>query len=420
MNIFGPLVLRFISLADQIFFAAANFLLTILLARYYSEIEFAAYGIGLSMALTIIGIQRHCYVVQNSILLPGILRNRASKVLGQQTIVWFALLVIEFAFFTILLLFCDNPFYQTIAGSTIACTLIYGQLDFDRMILIKHGKYWYSLLASTIFLALTIFLFFSVSHFNFSYYLILLFLGGYAALKFVCLIFVLGKPDFFWGWRLVRRDFKKNFISALSGVLGYSGHNHIPLFILGFLAAPVQAAAFVAMRGLTQPLMIIIRSLDVIDKNYFQINSAIKGKGIREVFFRQVSAYGILALLVVLILTVFGETISHLAYGEKYAVYSQILTGWAVIFSMSAISFPLETLIVKMGKLNTYNFHRIFAGITGSIVAFFLCVPYGAVGAVIACFIGWLISVACALWIVREVILLRTDTLNLRPLNQYE
>lgn len=400
----GQMSIRLISLADQILASAANLLLTITLARYYSETEFGAYGIGLSIALTLLGVQRNCYVVQNSLLHPKILQNRTSKVLGQQAIVWFVLLIIEFSVLTALLAFSNNSFYIIIAGSTILCSLVYAQLDFDRMILIKHDKYWYPLITSSLFFIINACLFFSAPHVHIKYYLVLLILGIYACLKFVCLLFILGKPDFFWGWRLVKRDFKKNFIGALAGIIGYSGHNHVPLIILGSIAAPVQAGAFVAMRGLMQPLQIIIRSLDVIDKNFFQINSGGNIDGMKKVFIRQVSVYGILALMVVLIMTVFGETISQFAYGEKYSVYNQVLMGWTLIFFMLVISMPMETVIVKLDKLNSYNLYRISAGITGSIVAYSLCGPYGAMGAVIACFIGWLVSGACALWMIREVI----------------
>ncbi len=404
MNKSRQLVIRFFSLSDQIFVSAANLLLTITLARYYSEIEFAAYGIGLSIALTLLGVQRNCYVVQNSLLHPSIMRNRTSKVLGQQAIVWFILLIIESMVLAALVIFSDNSFYLTISASTIVCSLIYAQMEFDRMILIKHDKYWYSVITSGTFFIFIAVLFFFAPKINIPYFFVLLILGGYVCLKFIFLLIALGRPHFFWGWRLVKRDFRKNFIGAISGIIGYSGHNHVPLFILGLVAAPAQVGAFVAMRGLLQPLQIIIRSFDVIDKNLFSIKSEGKVHGIREVFIRQVSVYGVLALVMVFIMAIFGETISYFAYGEKYSIFNQVLMGWTLISSMLVISLPMETVIVKLDKLNTYNFYRILAGITGSVVAFFLCGPFGAMGAVIACLIGWLVSCACAFWIVREII----------------
>ncbi len=396
--------IRAISLSDQIFFSAANFLLTIMLARFYSEVEFAAYGIGLSIALTLQGIQRNCYILQNSVLLPEILKGRISRVLGQQTIAWVFLAVLEGVVLAALVLFEANGFYVAIAISTIICSLIYAQLEFDRIAFIKHEKYWNPFIASLAFLALNAFLFWAVPTYGVSFQFTMLALGLYTLAKYIWLVSTLGLPDLFWGWRLIKRDFKKYFVSSVFGITGYAGHNHVPLFILGAVAAPIHAAAFVAMRGLMQPLQIIVRSMDIIDKNYFQMESAGTTKGMRSVMLRQIGLYGVLALGVMIAVLIFGEFIIGLAYGEKYAAFSIILTGWALIFSMLAISQPLETVIVKLGEINRYNTYRISAGILGTVLAFLLCPSLGAIGAVIACFGGWLISIACALWIVRPVL----------------
>lgn len=59
-----PMMIRVITLGDQCMFAAGNFLLTVLLARYYSDIDLAAYGIALSIALVLQGVQKNTYVIQ--------------------------------------------------------------------------------------------------------------------------------------------------------------------------------------------------------------------------------------------------------------------------------------------------------------------------------------------------------------------
>jgi len=420
MSVPRQYIVRFISLADQVVFSAATFLLMIMLARYYSEVELAGYGIGLSIALTLQGVLRNCYVIQNSIILPRILRNLTSKVLGQQTFIWGILLIVELAVLTMVLFFNGNSFYGAIVISTIACSLIYAQLDFDRIMLIKHEKYWSSFIASALYLTLNIILFFAIPQYNISFYMVMLILGVYAFLKFICLLFALGLPNLFWGWRLIKRDFKKHFISSISGSMGYFGHNHMPLIFLGFFEAPIQTAAFVAMRGLMQPLLVIVRSLDIIDKNLFQLITADnddKVAGMREVLIRQILIYGLLAFGVILFVTAFGDTIIQLVYGAKYAAYSHILTGWALVYFILAISFPLETMIVKLDKLKTYNFYRLAAGAIGAILAVFLCGPYGALGAVIACFVGFLVSIVCALWVVRDVLFWKNNELALNTVN---
>ena len=89
-----PLVVRMITLGDQVMFAAGNFMLTILLARYYSEKELAAYGMALSVALILQGVQRNTYVVQNSLLDFKIIKSRGRKILAEQLIALVPILVV--------------------------------------------------------------------------------------------------------------------------------------------------------------------------------------------------------------------------------------------------------------------------------------------------------------------------------------
>lgn len=397
------IVIRLITLGDQICFSVANFLLSIILARFYSEVELAAYVIGVSIALTIQGVQRNCYVVQNAVLAPEILRRRASRVLGQQLWAWMILICVEVAVSLAVFTYSDNLYFQYIAISTIVSTLMFTQLEFDRIIFIKHDKYIHAAAASVGFFVFTASMFFLVPMMGISFFSLMGMIGLYMVVKMLWLFFSTAWPDMFWGWRLLRRDFKRYFSGSLVGVIGYAGHNHVPVLVLGWYAAPIHAAVFGAMRGLMQPLQIIARSLDIIDKNVFQARVKNAG-GMRSVLLRQMATYLAFSVVVLIGAWGFGEPIIRLAYGEKYAAYSDILIGWVFIFAMLAVTLPLETVIVKLDKLNTYNYWRILAGIVGTILSFLLWEDYGAMGAVIASLGGWVISVICALWIVYPVL----------------
>lgn len=397
------LIIRLITLGDQVCFSVANFFLSIILARFFSESELAAYVIGVSIALTIQGVQRNCYVVQNAVLAPEILRRRASIVLGEQLCAWLLLVFVEVVITVGVFAYTDDVYYRYIAISTIVSTLVFTQLEFDRIIFIKHDKYIHAAIASVGFFIFTAVMFFAVPSMGISFYALMGMIGAYMVLKMLWLFVSTAWPNMFWGWRLLRRDFKRYFKGAVVGVIGYAGHNHVPVLVLGWYAAPIHAAVFGAMRGLMQPLQIVARSLDIIDKNLFQARVKNAG-GMRSVLLRQMAAYGGLALIVFIGAMLFGEFFIHLAYGEKYASYSDILIGWVFIFAMLSITFPLETVIVKLDKLNTYNYWRILAGVVGTILSFALWEDYGAMGAVIASLGGWVISVLCALWIVRPVL----------------
>ena len=395
--------IRLITLGDQLCFSVANFLLSIILARFYSEVELSAYVIGLSIVLTIQGLQRSCYVVQNAVLAPEILRRRASKVMGQQFIVWGALVTIQSLVTACLFVYSDNTYYHFVAVSTIVSTLIYTQLEFDRVIFIKHDKYMHAAAASIGFLIFTGVMFFIVPAYEVSFLILMGLVGAYMVLKMVWLFYATVFPDLFWGMRLLKRDLKRNLVSSVIGVIGYSGHNHIPVMVLGWYAAPLQTAVFGAMRGLMQPLQIIIRSLDIVDKNLFQKNVRIAGN-MRHVLIRQLMIYGGLSILVIIATLLFGKWIIYFSYGTKYMDYDYILVGWSFIFSMLAITYPLETVIIQLNALNKYNYSRIISGFIGIILSLMLWEPYGAMGAIIACLAGWSVSILFAVRLVAPVL----------------
>jgi len=401
------LLIRGISLSDQIFFSAANFLFTMMLAKFYSEIELAAYGIGLSIAMTLQGIQRSSYMVQNAVLPPAILRRRALKVMGQQGLVLGALLLCELGGLWVYGLFEGaSPFGTAILTATLVLTLLYIQLDFDRIILIKHERFVDPLITSFLFLALNGALFILIPLYHLSFGAMMGILAGYGVLKSLWLVFAIGRPDFFWGWRFMVRDFRKYFAASLIGVLGYGAYNNAPIFILGSVAAPIQSAAFAGMRSLLQPLLVIVRSLDIIDKNFFQQNDKTLA-GLRRSFLRLLFLYGGGALVMLSGMALFGAPLVELVYGAKYAPYSSLLFGWGLVFFMLTISNPIETVLVKRGRLNVYNLYRIPAGVVGVLLSLWLCKPYGAWGAILACFGGWIVSVSFALWLIRDVLFLK-------------
>lgn len=408
MNLAPQLHTRLWSLLDQVFFSAANFLLVVCLARYYSDIEVAGYGIGLSIALMIQSTQRTCYVVQNAVLAPGIFRRRAKSVLGQHLVAWGWILALEILLAALLLAFLDGEYAYAIVLSTFVCSLIYAQLDFDRIALTKHDRMKDALYASVIFLILCGALFFLIPAWGISYTATMLLVGLYAVLKILRLIMIIGRPDFIIGARLARRATQKYLFSSLLGVVGYTGHSHGPLFILGSVAAASHAAAFVAMRGLMQPLMVIIRSLDVIDKNLVQSESGKSFAALKAVLLRQVAIYGALSAAAILGSWLLGEWVIHLVYGHRYDDFIPLLTGWAVIFSLLAITFPIETVVVKLDRLKRYNSLRLVAGAAGLLLAVILCPPMGAMGAVWASISGWAACVACAGWIIRDVLLYKS------------
>jgi O-antigen/teichoic acid export membrane protein len=229
-------------------------------------------------------------------------------------------------------------------------------------------------------------------------------IGLYAIFKTIRLVFLTGRPDFITGSRLLRRDIRRHLTASVLGVAGFSGFSHIPLFILGAIAAPVHAAAFVAVRALVQPLGIVLRSLDVIDKNIFAAASVRTPDALRTMFWKQIFLYSLFAVGACMGILLFGRPFMGWLYGHLYDDYYGVLLGWTAIFAMMALTFPLETVIVKQGRLTLYNLWRLGAGAAGAVLSVTLIPFWGANGAILACLGGWIISVLSAFLLVRSTL----------------
>lgn len=404
------LALSAVFLAEQVFFSGANFLLMIVLTRFYSEVEVSAYGIGLSASLVMQGLLRNCYMVQNAVLPPAIVRNRAAKVMGQHLIIWLSIAAVEIFLLIALLEDGTDARAVSIMAATLTTTLIYGHLSFDRIMMIKHEKYLSPMIAAGIFAALVSALFaLNWQGYTVSFFGAMMTITLFAAAKIVYSVLALARPDFLWGWRLTKKNLKKYFFASTMGSLGYTGYNHIPLFLLGLLPSQLPAAIFTAMRGLTQPLQMLIRSIDIVDKNFFQTKAIMTERDVRDKLMRQMGLYAVFGSSFVLLVVLFGEPLIHVVYGEKYSGAAPVLTAFSLWALLLTISFPVETVIVRKGRLNRYNNTRLIAGAAGTAFALYLCPAYGALGAIWSCIIGSVVSTVLTFWLLRDVVLLKND-----------
>ena len=382
----NPLVLRMASLGDQVMFAAGNFLLTVLLTRFYNDTALAAYGIAVSVALILQSIQRNSYIVQHSLLDLKILKRRSKKIIAEQMIVVVpVLLLLAMASFIVVPFFGQSLFAQTLAAC-VACFAIYAQLEFDRIILMKYKKFLIPFATSFLYLLLSVILL--LFHASLTFYQVIAILTVFACVKSLVLLYVVGRPDFRGGWALLRSDLRRNAPSSMLGVIGYSGYTHAPVLLLGLLSTPVQAAGFVAMRSLMQLLQIVIRSMDMIDKNFFRERASGSGQKIRELMNRQIFTYGIVSIIFSGLICIFGKQIINLLYVGEYIQFRNTLYPWAGCVIFFSLLQPLESAIIVKKLLNKYNVMRLWAGIATCIVLLFVVKPYGAMGAVIVSMIA--------------------------------
>ena len=376
-----PAMIRLITLGDQCMFAAGNFLLTVLLTRFYTDIDLAAYGIALSIALVLQGVQKNTYVIQHSVMPPEEFRRRSNKIMAEHFIATQPLFIL----LTILSAFIVAGMPQTLETHTIiattVCFAIYAQLEFERIVLIKYEKYLVPFLTSMAFLLMTIgFLFY---HAQITFYDLMLCLWIFAVLKTLLLIALVGLPDIRGGWEQMREDFQHNMKASVQGVIGASGYIHGPVLILGALAAPAQVAAYVAMRSLMQPTQIVMRSLDVIDKNFFHSKSAGTDDGIRRTMISQMMRYTLISAAMAMMICGFGNEIIQLLFAGKHQNFIYVLYGWGALSVFMAVVAPIESVLIIKNKLNKYNFIRLWIGIMTVLLCYPVAIAFGAHGIIL-------------------------------------
>jgi len=403
--------LRAISLLDQIMFSAGNFLLTIILVKNFPDQAVVGYGVGLSVALLLQNIFWNIYVIKNSILPEKLFIHRAESILGQHLIIFALIISLEVIGCLFYMFIWPSELAAYVSLSIVMCTLIYLQLDFERITCLKFKKNNVLFFSSFIFMIITALLFFILPVIKIPYVFVILAIMLYSIVKILHLIQVVGKVNFKAGLKLVKLDFRRSARSSLLGASGGFGYSHLPIFLMSKFAAPLEAAAFIALRGLMQPIMIVIRSLDVIDKNFFSKLDRTEF-GIRKIFLRQLPIYLTGSGGIVFLTVFFGKDILSLIYGDKYEDYSHLLIGWSLAFALLMVTPPLDTIIIRLKRNQKYNYIRMWSGIIAGLLSLYICPIYGAVGALGIAILGYIIVLIGGLWIVRDVLFAPIDRKN--------
>ncbi|MEM9277342.1 MAG: hypothetical protein AAGA76_02070 [Pseudomonadota bacterium] len=393
---------RLLPVFDQVLFAASNFVLAIILARFHSAEVVAAYGVGLSVALILQAMQRHVIIIPLNVMKKIRNKKLAHTWLGTHFITTGCMLSFVGVFCSLATQLLMSGYVNLVAFSVLALVVVYMQAEFGRAFLIATNRTAFVIVPA--FLQISAVLYIASTGFDepYGYLKILSVLVSVSVVSAVLLVFLAGGVEWIHGDRLLRRLMRKYAGWGTAGVIASSGYNHVPLFVLGVYAAPIQAAAFVTMRNLLQPSQVLMRGLDIVDKRKvgglrYQNTSSMQGKA-----FRLCLIYASIAALFATAVILAGDHISRLVYGPKYAEFAHLLIPWGAVYVLMALLYPLESLAYASDKTNTYYSIRIVAGLTAASVSFPLVWNFGAAGAVISCLIGWLITVGSTFLLLRK------------------
>jgi O-antigen/teichoic acid export membrane protein len=388
-------LIRFATVGDQIIVSVTNFVLTLVIGRVFSAEEFASYGIGLSIGLMLQGLQRHAVTIPLMLEPDERVRRRAPAVSAEQSaLLAFAVLGAALAL-AVLFFVNTGRFGHLVVIASAVCLLIYLELEFARAFLVKIGRPWLLLASASWYGAVTGALSLAAIAGKLEYLPMLAWLAGAMLTHATAVLTIAGIPQMRKGLRLFGADIRRYGGWAAIATATYTGYNHVPLLILGAVAAPIHAAAFVATRSLLQPLQILLRGFDIADKAAF-------AKAASEPFSRPALLFTLkLAALYAVIGTAFGiavfllaDRIIVFAYGSKFAGYGSALIAWVPAYMFLSLTMPLESLVYARKAFHGYFIIRGLASLAAIAASIPLIASYSEVGAIGACTLGWFLAVA--------------------------
>ena len=395
---------RLLLLLDQSVFSIANFILTIVLARHYPAAQFGAYGVGLTAALTIQFVQRNLYVVSLSLMservalrkLPGVIAKHLLVTGGTIAILGLAAALVVFAG-------ADDATVDVIVA-TLSCIVVYFQADFDRAVLVKRGAYGGAVLLSVVYLGIVLGLLAVVQVMPIGFDVFMGVLGFGCLAKGGWLVLLRIKPRWGWGLRFIARDWQHYGVPTLFSAASNAAYSNVPVMVLAATRGPAEVAGMMAMRSLTMPLNLVLRSFDAVDKNRFRSLSGGTASGVRRIFWRTMLGYALLGAAALAVLAVFSHPIIALVYHDRYSGFTGLLLAWCAYCALLGLIQPLQSVVLLTGKQHSTTRLATISGIVAVVIAFATCKRFGATGAMTATLTAVALNVVLSAFVVRGLI----------------
>ncbi|MBV9044316.1 MAG: hypothetical protein JO348_01300 [Alphaproteobacteria bacterium] len=398
----GSARLRLFSFADQAAFSLANFLVTLAAARLFRDQDLAGYGLGVSAAVILQSVQRMTLVVPAALLNDSRFSRRAPGLVGQQLMELGAVLALAASALPVVSAF---PVYHIAVLAGMSSSLVFMSIDFDRALLLRFGYHSMPMLMSGAYVVCVAGLVvFGWSH-RISFAGLLVGQGVFGVLKTCCSVSLTVRPNLRHGLRTVLYNLRRNTGWPTVGTLASTSYVHLPLFILSANGSPLVAAAFVATRTPIQPLLVLIRSLDIVDKLRHGSRSG-NSSDVRKHFYQTLRLYGLVSMAFALIASVFAPTLLTILVGPKFAPFWPLLVVWSLVFVLTNAVLPMETVIYSQRNVRSYALVQVGGAVVALLSAAPLIALLGAGGAVLACLGGWVFAIGGAWMLAREAIAL--------------
>lgn len=388
-------VTRIATVGDQVLVAMANFGLTVAIGRAFAAEELASYGLGISVGLMVQAVQRHAFIIP-LMLQPNAraVRRRGGIVAAHLAVLGCALMLGAAGLLAAHEMGASHYGRLIIAASAV-CLIVYMQLEFSRAFLVKLGRPlllfasagWHAGVSTVLAVA-------ALTH-HVDYEMLLALLGSAMLLHALAVVAVARRFSLVQGLHLLAADLRRYGGWAVAATATYAGYNHAPLLILGALASPISAAAFVATRSLMQPLQVLLRGLDIADKSVFSENARTPhARTAFAVTVKLAALYAIIASVLGVAIGLNAERLIELAYGAKFAGFGPALIAWVPVFILLSVTMPFESLVYARQDFRLYYLVRCIASLVAVGLTACLVTRFAEVAAIAACGVGWLIAVA--------------------------
>jgi O-antigen/teichoic acid export membrane protein len=419
-KIHSSIILKsFIASADQAILSALSFIISIVLIKTVSKVDYGYYAIGFSIALFLISIQNAIVNTPLAVLLVSKTGNTkkkytASLFYGQFIVILPAVCIGILAAAMAFIMGFDST--QTSVAAAISFSSI-GILfrEFIRAYFyaeeLPQKAFKLDLLYVSLFLGSI-----GSSYFFFNVGVAFIFIlmgtsGGLAALLYS------RSRDWKYDKTAIKQSYKENWKYgkwALLGVVVWHIQNHGYLYLLGALIGSIAVADVSAARLLMMPLFLARVGWMKIAIPH---GSRLREKNQLDRFFKELVFVSIIFALIVglyvIILFLFSEMLQTYVLTEKYAASFGYLILWAVIFTVGFASgnasYGLQ-VIKRFDLISKLNMVTMLVTLGCSYIGI---LNYGIKGALMALIIGLVIEVVI-LWyfFAKAVFLLSGDKLR--------
>jgi O-antigen/teichoic acid export membrane protein len=390
---------RIIAMGEQGTISGANLFLTIMLARYLTIEEYGAFALAVTLLLLLKGFQRAIVSIPLIVLCPDLeklYKLKRNWHILQAIVVLVPLLILAGVFIVVQ----KNAWMRSVLLSLmilIAPTYYY---EFYRRWLIQEQKIRWLLPMAFVYAAV-----------------IALVLGYIATSGGTALTGAVGMSagalaasmiGLFVSARNMRMLPSQRlglFFSELWQFsrwqvwshMAYSGYNSLVPVIVSFFVGPAGVAVMNVTRNFGQPIQTFIMAVDNVDKPRASAALASGGLKAMKAALRNTTLTLIIpGGLYLAIIGVFAGPALRLLFGGKYDHAVLELRLWLPIFALMLLAQPLESGLYLFKRADILFRGRIWAAVMGIVASLLLIPMYGVAGALVALFVGWLVSTRMA------------------------